>query len=135
MAQLSSGRRHDVIHLANHDVMLWAICRAPLAKLQTYKQRMGWTFFWASSAGGDLNSDFSASFTEQEQREGIGYNYEREEPVAAISSRSTSDAASKFPAMCGTDVNTWVCERPGISAFALENGAVYHTYSALRADC
>src|SRR6188508_752718 len=65
-------------HLANHDVMLWAVSRAPLAKLQEFKRRMGWTFPWASSADGEFNSDFSASFTEEEQRKGIDYNYERE---------------------------------------------------------
>src|SRR5919201_3244166 len=67
------------IHLANHDVMLWAISRAPLPKLQAYKRRMGWTFPWASSFGGDFNPDFSVSFTEKQQREGgIEYNYNRE---------------------------------------------------------
>src|ERR671917_372784 len=64
------------VHLANHDVMLWAVSRAPLAKLQAYKRRMGWKFPWASSQGGDFNFDFQASFTEDEQREGaIEYNY------------------------------------------------------------
>src|SRR5205814_3287500 len=116
-------------HLANHDVMLWTVSRAPLAKLQEYKKRLGWTFPWASSADGQFNSDFSASFTEEEQRKGIEYNYEREEPVAPISSRTTSDGASKFAAMCGTDVNTYVRERPGMSASALEDGVAYHTYS------
>jgi predicted dithiol-disulfide oxidoreductase (DUF899 family) len=126
---IADGFNGFAIHLANHDVMLWAVSRAPLAKLQEFKRRMGWTFPWASSADGEFNSDFSASFTEQEQRKGIDYNYEREEPVAPISSRSTSDGASKFAAMCGTDVNTYIRERPGMSAFALEDGVIYHTYS------
>ena len=60
----------SVVHLANHDVMLWAISRAPLAKLQAYKQRMGWTFPWASSLGSVFNFDFNVSFTEEQQREG-----------------------------------------------------------------
>jgi len=127
---IADGFNGIAVHLANHDVMLWAVSRAPLAKLQAYKRRMGWTFPWASSSDGDFNSDFSASFTEEEQRKGIEYNYEREEPVAPIPSRSTSDGASKFAAMCGTDVNTYIRERPGMSAFALEDGVVYHTYSA-----
>src|SRR5438046_4609164 len=127
---IADGFNGFAVHLANHDVMLWAVSRAPLAKLQEFKRRMGWTFPWASSADGEFNSDFSASFTEEEQRKGIDYNYEREEPVAPISSRSASDGASKFAAMCGTDVNTYVRERPGMSAFALEDGVVYHTYSA-----
>jgi predicted dithiol-disulfide oxidoreductase (DUF899 family) len=117
-------------HLANHDVMLWAVSRAPLAKLQEYKRRMGWTFPWASSVGSDFNSDFNVSFTEEQQREGIEYNYQREEPLADIPSRSRSDGATKFAAMSGTDVNTYTRERPGMSAFALEDGVVYHTYSA-----
>ena len=53
----------SIVHLANHDVMLWAVSRAPLAKLQAYKLRMGWTFPWASSFGSDFNFDFNASFT------------------------------------------------------------------------
>jgi predicted dithiol-disulfide oxidoreductase (DUF899 family) len=126
---IADGFNGFEVHLKNHDMMLWAVSRAPLAKLQDYKRRMGWTFPWASSADGEFNSDFSASFTEEEQRKGIEYNYEQEEPVAPISSRSTSDGASKFAAMCGTDVNTYIRERPGMSAFALEDGVVYHTYS------
>src|SRR5215467_5352657 len=68
------------IHLDNHDVMLWCVSLAPLAKIQAYKQRMGWTFPWASAAGGDFNADFNVSFTaEEQQREGgIEYNYRRE---------------------------------------------------------
>jgi len=126
---IADGFNGFATHLANHDVMLWAVSRAPLAKLQEYKKRLGWTFPWASLADGEFNYDFSASFTEEEQHKGIDYNYEREEPVAPISSRSTSDGASKFAAMCGTDVNTYIRERPGMSAFALEDGVVYHTYS------
>src|SRR5437773_7549936 len=107
---IADGFDGFVVHLANHDVMLWAVSRAPLAKSQAYTRRMGWAFPWASSVGGDFNSDFSASFTEEEQRKGFEYNYEREEPLAEIPSRSTSDGASKFAAMCGTDVNTYIRE-------------------------
>jgi predicted dithiol-disulfide oxidoreductase (DUF899 family) len=127
---IADGFNGIAVHLANHDVMLWAVSRAPLAKLQAFKRRMGWTFPWASSFGIDFNSDFNVSFTEEQQREGIEYNYQREEPVAEIPSRSTSDGATKFAAMSGTDVNTYTRERPGMSAFALEDGVVYHTYSA-----
>jgi predicted dithiol-disulfide oxidoreductase (DUF899 family) len=127
---IADGFNGVAAHLANHDVMFWAVSRAPLAKLQAYKKRMGWTFPWASSAGSDFNFDFDVSFTEEQQREGIEYNYQREEPVADIPSRSTSDGATKFAAMCGTDKATYIRERPGISAFALEDGVVYHTYSA-----
>ena len=72
------------MHLANHDVMLWAVSRAPLAKLQAYKQRMGWTFPWASSHGSDFNSDFSVWITEEQQREGAEYNYRRETPISDV---------------------------------------------------
>jgi predicted dithiol-disulfide oxidoreductase (DUF899 family) len=114
------------VHLANHDVMLWAVSRAPLAKLQAYKNRMGWTFPWASSFGSDFNADFAASFTEKQQREGgIDYNYEREEPW-----KGAGEGATTFAAMSGTDPATYTRERPGVSAFALEEGVVYHTYSA-----
>src|ERR687892_774670 len=64
------------VHLANHDVTLSAVSRAPLAKLQAYKCRMGWTFPWASSFGGDFNYDFSTSVTEEQQRSGtVEYNF------------------------------------------------------------
>jgi predicted dithiol-disulfide oxidoreductase (DUF899 family) len=126
---IADGFNGSVVHLANHDVTLSAVSRAPLAKLQAYKRRMGWTFPWASSFGGDFNYDFNVSFTEEQQREGIEYNYRREAPVAEIASRSTPDGATTFAAMSGTDVATYTREGPGMSAFALEDGVVYHTYS------
>ena len=133
---IADGFNGIVTHLANHDVMLWAVSRAPLAKLQAYKRRMGWTFPWASSLGGDFNPDFNVSFTEEQQRKGIEYNYRREPAVQPagnkpdIASRTTSDGAAKGAAMAGTDVATYARERPGVSAFVLEDGVVYHTYSA-----
>ena len=132
---IADGFNGFAIHLANHDVMLWAVSRAPLAKLQAYKRRMGWTFPWASSVGSDFNFDFDVSFTEEEQREGdIEYNYRRE---PAWQLRSDEGMASRMPgtpvgdnaAMTGTDPATYTRERPGMSAFALEDGIVYHTYS------
>src|SRR3954466_7141875 len=75
---IADGFNGIAVHLSNHDVMLSAVSRAPLAKLQQYKRRMGWTFPWASSFGSDFNSDFSVRFTEAQQREGgIEYNYRR----------------------------------------------------------
>jgi predicted dithiol-disulfide oxidoreductase (DUF899 family) len=128
---IADGFNGSVVHLANHDVTLSAVSRAPLAKVQAYKHRMGWTFPWASSLGSDFNFDFNVYFTEEQQREGgIEYNYRREEPVAEISSRSTPDGSTVFAAMSGTDVATYTRERPGMSAFALEDGVVYHAYSA-----
>ena len=89
---IADGFNGFAVHLANHDVMLWAVSRAPLAKLQAYKRRMGWTFPWASSFGSDFNSDFNVSFTEEQQREGgIEYNYRREEPLTAENGDSRDD--------------------------------------------
>ncbi len=125
---IADGFNGFAVHLANHDVMLWAVSRAPLAKLQAYERRMGWTFPWASSFGGDFNFDFSVGFTEEQQREGaIEYNYRREAPLVWES--AGDDGPTTFAAMTGTDVATYTRERPGMSAFVLEDGAVYHTYS------
>ena len=75
---IADGFNGFAVHLANHDVNLWAVSRAPLAKLLDYSKRMGWTFPWASSAGGDFNFDFNVAFTEQQQRDGsVEYNYAR----------------------------------------------------------
>src|SRR3979411_2858199 len=71
---IADGFNGFVVHLANHDVTLSAVSRAPLAKLQAFKRRMAWNFPWASSLGSEFNFDFSVSFTEQQQREGIEYN-------------------------------------------------------------
>jgi len=75
---IADGFDGFVVHLANHDVTLAAVSRAPFAKLQEFKWRMGWTFPWASSFGSDFNFDFNVSLTEQQQREGsVEYNYRR----------------------------------------------------------
>jgi predicted dithiol-disulfide oxidoreductase (DUF899 family) len=132
---IADGFNGIAAHLANHDVMFWAVSRAPLAQLQEYKRRMGWTFPWASSFGSEFNFDFNASFTEEQQRKGIEYNYQREPPSephgeAPKLSRSAPDGPTEFAAASGTDVATYTRERPGVSAFALHDGVVYHTYSA-----
>jgi predicted dithiol-disulfide oxidoreductase (DUF899 family) len=132
---IADGFNGFATHLAHHDVMLWAVSRAPLPKLQQYKRRMDWTFPWASSFGGDFNADFAASFTEEQQRhEGIEYNYRREKPIGGpapvIASRSTPEGPATFAAMSGTDPATYARERPGISTFVLEDGVIYHAYSA-----
>src|SRR5204862_5421573 len=117
------------------DVTLSAVSRAPLPKLQAYKRRMGWTFPWASSLGGDFNFDFNVSLTAEQQREGaVEYNYRRE---AAWMVRGIGDSMTKrgegpvaeIAAMTGTDVATYTRERPGMSAFVLADGIGYHTYS------
>jgi predicted dithiol-disulfide oxidoreductase (DUF899 family) len=125
---IADGFDGFAVHLANHDVMLWAVSRAPLEKVQAYKQRMGWTFPWASSFDSEFNFDFNVSVTEEQQREGsIQYNY--------APSNQTFDATqvpapvARFAAMCGTDAPKYRRERPGMSAFVLEDRVVYHTYS------
>jgi len=126
---IADGFDGFAVHLANHDVMLSAVSRAPLAKLQAYKRRMGWTFPWASSFGTEFNPDFSVSFTEEQQRKGtIEYNYERG-GHAMDESAAVPEVVAKNAAMAGTDAATYTRERPGMSAFVLEDGIVYHTYS------
>ena len=130
---IADGFNGIAVHLANHDVMLWAVSRAPLPKLQAYKKHLGWTFPWASSQKSDFNLDFNVRLTEEQQREGTGeYNYQREgrwvSPPAPEPGQES--IVHKFAAMSGTDAATYVRERPGVSAFVLEDGAVYHTYSA-----
>ena len=121
---IADGFNGVLVHLENHDVAFSAISRAPLAKLQAYKQRMGWTFPWASSFDSDFNPDFSVRFTEEQQRQGIEYNYRREKPWKGGGGGTSTSAT-----MSGTDDATYTRERPGMSAFALEDGIVYHTYS------
>ncbi len=126
---IADGFNGFAVHLAHHDVMLWAVSRAPLAKLQTYKRRMGWTFPWASSGSSDFNADFSVGFTEAQQREGgVEYNYRREPPL--VREAGGEEPVDEFATAAGTDAATYSRERPGVSAFALEGGVVYHTYSA-----
>jgi predicted dithiol-disulfide oxidoreductase (DUF899 family) len=132
-SSIADGFNGIAVHLANHDVMLWAVSRAPIQKLQAYKQRMGWTFPWASSSDTEFNFDFNVSFTETQQREkGIEYNYRREQAFEWRPGQEGGGekAEDQFAARSGTDVATYHRERPGVSAFALEDGIVYHTYSA-----
>ncbi|HEY3859548.1 MAG TPA: DUF899 domain-containing protein [Gammaproteobacteria bacterium] len=134
---IADGFDGFAVHLANHDVMLMAISRAPLAKLQAFKRRMGWSFPWASSSGSEFNYDFSVGFTEVQQREeGIEYNYRREPASSQRGGvRGPSQLAGdegpvgRFAATCGTDAPTYLRERPGMSAFVIEDGVVHHSYS------
>ncbi len=125
---IADGFNGFAAHLANHDVMLWAVSRAPLAKLQAYKKRLGWEFPWASSLSSDFNYDFNVSVTEAQQKSGATeYNYEtgrhpidQKEPPAGV---------GEFAKTCGVDAPTFVRDRPGMSAFAMQDGQVHHTYS------
>jgi predicted dithiol-disulfide oxidoreductase (DUF899 family) len=120
-SSIADGFNGIAVHLANHDVTLSAVSRAPLAPLLAYRRRMGWTFPWASSFGSDFNFDFQVSFTEEQQSEGIEFNYRRE---------AAYQLSGKAAALTGTDVTTYGRELMGVSAFALEDGIVYHTYSS-----
>jgi predicted dithiol-disulfide oxidoreductase (DUF899 family) len=127
---IADGFNGFVVHLENHDVAMTAVSRAPLDKLQAYKRRMGWSFPWASSLGSDFNYDFNASYTEEEQRQGIiEYNYSSRD-VTPVLEAGEEGPVAEFAAMVGTDAATYTREAPGMSAFAREDGVVYHTYSA-----
>jgi predicted dithiol-disulfide oxidoreductase (DUF899 family) len=129
-SSIADGFNGFAIHLENHDVMLSAVSRAPLAKLQLFKRRMGWSFPWASSFGSDFNYDFGVAFTEEEQRSGfVEYNY-RTMDVRASPEAVKDSPVAKIAAGAGTDVATFTREAPGMSAFVVEDGVVYHTYSA-----
>ena len=93
------------IHLAQRDVTLVVVSRAPLAEIQAYQKRMGWKFKWVSSYGTDFNHDFHVSFTPEEKASGkVNYNY----------------TMTEFPSE----------EAPGLSVFIKTDGAVFHTYSS-----
>ena len=95
----------NVVHLAQRDIRLIAIARAPFEKLQQYGTRMGWSFDWASSYESDFNSDFHVSFSQEEVDQGKAfYNYRETKEIMA--------------------------EAPGVSVFAKQGDKVYHTYSA-----
>src|SRR5271166_5833206 len=126
-SMIADGFNGFAVHLANHDVMLWAVSRAPLAKPQAYKHRMGWSFPWASSLR-DFNFDFNVSFTEAQQREGgVEYNYRR--GGHAMDAAPVPEPVAQFAADCRTDAPSYSRDRPGMSAFVLQDGVVYHTYS------
>ena len=128
-SMIADGFDGFAVHLENHDVALTAVSRAPLTKLTAYRERMGWSFPWVSSHGGDFNFDFNISFTEEEQRKGlIQYNYERG-GHAMDETTVVPEPVRQFAATCGTDVPTYTRDRPGLSAFAMKDGAVHHTYS------
>ena len=126
---IADGFDGSVVHLAHHDVTLYAVSRAPLAKLLGYRQRMGWSFPWASSGESDFNYDFHVTHTEQEWDAGaVDYNFRSMDfrPPAG----QEIPILTEFGSSVGTDWKTYRREGPGVSAFALEDGVVYHTYSS-----
>jgi predicted dithiol-disulfide oxidoreductase (DUF899 family) len=129
-SSIADGFNGITAHVADHDVMLWAVSRAPLARLQADKLQKGRTFPWASSFQSDFNFDFNVSFTEQQRREGADYNFGRDDPVMNIGrAGSPGSGPAPFAAMTGTDLGTSTREREGMRVLALEHGIVDHTYS------
>lgn len=126
---IADGFNGSVVHLENHDVAFTAVSRAPLAKLQAFKQRMGWTFPWASAPDGEFNFDFNVAFTERQLRRGpVNYNYRLMDTRPAMQA-GEGGVVGQIAAMTETDVATYMREMPGMSAFVRENDIVHHTYS------
>jgi predicted dithiol-disulfide oxidoreductase (DUF899 family) len=126
---IADGFNGSVVHLANHDVTLCAVSRAPLAKLQAYKQRMGWSFPWASSSDSDFNYDFHVTHTREEWQSGaVEYNF-RTVDLRLPETGEENPFVAAITSSVGTDWPTYRTEGPGMSAFALDDGVVYHTYS------
>jgi predicted dithiol-disulfide oxidoreductase (DUF899 family) len=127
---IADGFNGSVVHLEHHDVAMTAVSLAPIAAIQAYKRRMGWSFPWASSQGSDFNFDFDVSITEEQQREGpVEYNF-RPRDLTPVLEAGPDNPVAQVAAMTGTDTATYTRQAPGMSAFALEDGVVYHTYSA-----
>jgi predicted dithiol-disulfide oxidoreductase (DUF899 family) len=125
---IADGFDGSVVHFANHDVAFYAVSRAPLTKLQAYKQRMGWSFPWASSFESDFNYDFHVSHTKDEWDAGaVAYNFRSMDFRPPAGSPGLDEFAL---GIAGTDWESFRREGPGMSAFVLEDGVVYHTYSA-----
>src|SRR3989441_66629 len=109
---IADGFSGSVEHLINHDVMFFAVSLAPLAKLQAYKKRMGWTFPWASSFGGDFNHDFHVTHTEEEWKSGaVEYNF----ITIDLRPAEASSELAEWAASVGTDFATYRREGPGMS--------------------
>ena len=122
---IADGFNGSVVHLANHDVAFFAVSQAPLAKLQAYKQRMGWSFPWASSFGSDFNYDFQVTHTKEQWESGAV-----EENFRTMDLRPPVGGDSSWFDEWASRSGTYRQQGPGVSAFALEDGVVYHTYSA-----
>jgi predicted dithiol-disulfide oxidoreductase (DUF899 family) len=116
-SSIADGFNQTHLHLQNHDVAFTAISRARLRNLLAYRDRMEWTFPWASSAETDFNYDFHVTIDAAIAP--VEYNYRNQAELEAA------------------DVNwrQWSGEQPGMSAFAVEDGIVYHTYSAYARGC
>jgi predicted dithiol-disulfide oxidoreductase (DUF899 family) len=128
---IADGFNGSAVHLANHDVTLCTVSRAPLARIQAYKGRMGWSFPWASAFGSDFGYDFQTAHTAEQQRSGpIDYNFTEIDMRPDLDADPDNPWVRVLAGSSGTDWATYRQESPGMSAFALEDGVVYHTYSA-----
>ena len=127
-SSIADGFDRIVPHLAHRaDVTMLCVSRAPLAKLLAFRERMGWTFPWVSSFGGDFNYDYATSFAAEALREGGEYNFA---PFGDRTPALASPAVLESAQRSGTSAETYLQEAPGMSAFALADGVVHHTYSA-----
>jgi predicted dithiol-disulfide oxidoreductase (DUF899 family) len=118
-------------HLNARDVTLLCMSHAPIEKLAPYKQRMGWKFPYVSTFNSDFGYDFAVSFTDEQREQGAEYNFEPVDFAKVLEDFAGSDSMEEAAASCGTDVEGYVTtEGPGLIAFALEDGLVYHTYTA-----
>ena len=127
---IADGFNGIAVHLAHHDVQLTAVSRAPLAKLQAYKKRMGWTFPWASSNASDFNADFNVYFTEEQLRDGtIEYNFARG-GHAMDETTDVPPVVRDSANAVGAPLTSYVRDRPGLGTFTLEDGVIHHVYSS-----
>ncbi len=127
---IADGFDGFAVHLANHDVTLCAVSQAPLPKLLRFRERMGWSFPWASSYGSDFNQDYQAAITKEEWDSGaVEYNFRTSDfrPPSEDEGVGLDEFAAR---MVGTDWVTYRRQGPGLSSFVLDGGVVYHTYSA-----
>jgi predicted dithiol-disulfide oxidoreductase (DUF899 family) len=116
-SSMADGFNGLLPHLQARDVTLICVSRAPIERLQAYRQRMGWSFPWVSSANTDFSLDVGAAITQEQAREQMAQVDERELPVA-----------QHLAAASGTDLLDYVAEIPSVSVFTLQDGAVYQTY-------
>ena len=126
-SNVADSFRGFIVHLNHHDVTMLCVSQAPLERLQRYKRRMGWDFPWVSSLGSDFNFDFAVSFTEEQMREGALYNFDR---LPAMTEAPESGLIADLARGVGVEPIAYLQQGPGMSAFVLEDGVVYHTYSA-----
>jgi predicted dithiol-disulfide oxidoreductase (DUF899 family) len=117
-SSIADGVNGLIPHLNARDVTMLFVSQAPPEKLQTYKRRMGWSFPWVSSANSEFNADLGYSSSEEQTRGWVAQNLGSLPPIV---DRNASAS--------GTDVVGYLTESPGFSAFVLDEGAVYQSYS------